>query len=217
MAPPSGDRPAPSFGDQPALPFGDRRALPFGDRPALVLIDLMRAYFQPGAELYMGSRTCLDSAARLLDTARGAGIPVIHTRVAFGPDGLDGGLFFRKLAPLRHLVGGGPLGELMPEVAPAAGETVIVKQYASAFFGTSLASMLTALRVDTLVIAGVSTSGCVRASTVDAIQHGFVPIVVRQAVGDRDPAPHEANLYDIQAKYGEVWDEEAVLSRLSPS
>ncbi|WP_037969803.1 isochorismatase family protein [Streptosporangium amethystogenes] len=193
------------------------RSLPFGERPALILIDLMRAYFEPGAELYMGSRDCLDSAARVLAAARSAGVPVIHTRVAFGPDGVDGGLFFRKVAPLRHLVdGGGPLGELMPEVAPGPGETMIVKQYASAFFGTVLASTLNALRVDTLVIAGVSTSGCVRATAVDGIQHGFVPVVVRQAVGDRDLRPHEANLFDIQAKYGEVWDEAAVLERFAP-
>ncbi|GGO74816.1 N-carbamoylsarcosine amidase [Nonomuraea cavernae] len=190
------------------------RSLEFGERPALILIDLMRAYFEPGAELYMGSRDCLDSAARVLSAARAAGVPVVHTRVAFGPGGVDGGLFFRKVAPLRHLVGDGPLGELMPEVAPEPGELVIVKQYASAFFGTSLASTLTALRVDTLVIAGVSTSGCVRATAVDGIQHGFAPIVVRQAVGDRDPAPHQANLFDIQAKYGEVWDEPDVIARL---
>ncbi|MFE3448990.1 isochorismatase family protein [Nonomuraea sp. NPDC059194] len=193
-------------------PFG--RSLPFGERPALVLVDLMRAYFEPGAELYIGSRACLESAARVLAAARVAGIPVIHTRVAFGPDGVDGGLFFRKVAPLRHLVGGGPLGALMPEVAPGPGELVIVKQYASAFFGTTLASTLHALRVDTLVVTGVSTSGCVRATTVDAIQQGFVPIVVRQAVGDRDPRPHEANLFDIQAKYGEVWEEGDVVARL---
>ncbi|MEV0971207.1 isochorismatase family protein [Microtetraspora glauca] len=189
------------------------RSLPFGDRPVLLLIDLMRAYFEPGAELYMGSRACLESAARVLSAARTAGVPVIHTRVAFGPGGVDGGLFFRKVAPLRHLVGDGPLGELMPEVAPRDGELVIVKQYASSFFGTTLASTLTASRADTLVIAGVSTSGCVRATAVDSVQHGFVPVVVRQAVGDRDDRPHEASLFDIQAKYGEVWDEAAVVAR----
>lgn len=190
------------------------RSLPFGERPALILIDLMRAYFEPGGELFLGSRDCLESAARVLAAARTAGVPVIHTRVAFGPGGVDGGLFFRKVAPLRHLVGDGPLGRLMPEVAPGPEEVVIVKQYASAFFGTTLASTLNALRADTLVITGVSTSGCVRASAVDAVQHGFVPIVVRQAVGDRAPRPHEAGLFDIQAKYGEVWDEAAVTERL---
>ncbi|GAA3023189.1 isochorismatase family protein [Streptosporangium longisporum] len=180
----------------------------------LVLVDLMRAYFEPGAELFLGSRGCLESSARLLAAAREAGVPVVHTRVSYGPGGADGGLFFRKVAPLRHLVGDGPLGALMPEVAPAPGELVVVKQYASAFFGTSLASTLTALRADTLVVAGVSTSGCVRATAVDAIQHGFLPVVVRQAVGDRAPGPHEASLYDIQAKYGEVWDEAETLARL---
>ncbi|MGW0808684.1 isochorismatase family protein [Nonomuraea sp. NPDC002799] len=186
--------------------------LPFGERPALVLIDLMRAYFEPGAELYVGSRDCLLSAARVLSAARAAGVPVIHTRVAHGPGGVDGGLFYRKVPPLRRL--SGPLGDLMPEVAPAPDEVVLVKQYASAFFATTLASTLTALHVDTLVIVGVSTSGCVRASAVDAVQHGFVPIVVRQAVGDRSPGPHDAGLFDIQAKYGEVWEEQAVLERL---
>ncbi|MER7618606.1 isochorismatase family protein [Nonomuraea wenchangensis] len=190
------------------------RSLEFGERPALILVDLMRAYFEPGAELYMGSRDCLGPAARVLAAARAAGTPVVHTRVAYGPRGVDGGLFFRKVAPLRHLVGDGPLGALMPEVAPAPDELVIVKQYASAFFGTALAAALTASRVDTLVICGVSTSGCVRATAVDAVQHGFVPIVVRQAVGDRDPGPHEASLFDIQAKYGEVWDEAATVARL---
>jgi maleamate amidohydrolase len=81
---------------------------------------------------------------------------------------------------------------------------VITKQYASAFFGTSLGSTLTALGVDTVIISGLSTSGCVRASAVDAVQHGFIPVVVREAVGDRDPAPHEANLFDLQAKYADV-------------
>ncbi|MCA2176302.1 isochorismatase family protein [Nonomuraea glycinis] len=190
------------------------RSLEFGERPALILIDLMRAYFEPGAELYLGSRDCLDAAARVLAAARTAGVPVVHTRVAYGPGGIDGGLFFRKVAPLRRLVGDHPLGALMPEVAPEPAELVIVKQYASAFFGSPLASALTASRVDTLVIAGVSTSGCVRATAVDAIQHGFVPIVVRQAVGDRAPGPHEAGLFDIQAKYGEVWEEADVIARL---
>ena len=87
---------------------------------------------------------------------------------------------------------------------PLAGETHIIKQYASAFFGTTLASTLTALGVDTVLIAGVSTSGCVRASAVDCCQHGFVPVVVREAVGDRAPGPHEANLFDLQAKYADV-------------
>ncbi|MGH3167580.1 MAG: isochorismatase family protein, partial [Trebonia sp.] len=142
-------------------------------------------------------------------------IPVLFTRVEYDSDGISGGLFVRKIPALRRLVAGDPLGEIMPEVAPGDGEIVVVKQYASAFFGTSLAATLRVLDVDMLIIAGVSTSGCVRATAVDALQHGFVPLVVRQAVGDRDPGPHEAALFDLQAKYAEVVDESAVLAWLS--
>ena len=189
---------------------GFGQPLAWGSRPALIVIDMVRAYFDPDAEFYMGTDDCLDAAARVLASARAAGIPVLHTRVEFDPGGLTGGVFVRKIPALRHFVPGGPLGQIMPQVAPAEHEVVIVKQYASAFFGTTLAATLTALRVDTLVIAGVSTSGCVRATGVDAIQHGYVPLVVRQAVGDRDPRPHEANLFDLQAKYAEVVDEDQI-------
>ncbi len=193
--------------------FGQRLA--WGTRPALVLVDLIRAYFQPGAEFYLGSDACLAAAARLLAAARDAGIPVLYTRVEYDRDAVTGGLFVRKVPALRRLVAGSPLGEIMPEIAPGADEIVIVKQYASAFFGTSLAATLNALGVDTVIVAVVSTSGCVRATAVDALQSGFVPLVVRQAVGDRDPGPHEASLFDLQAKYAEVADEREVLSWLA--
>jgi maleamate amidohydrolase len=132
---------------------------------------------------------------------------VVHTRVRYSADGADGGVFFRKVPALRALVGDGPMGELMAPVAPAGDELVVVKQYASAFFGTSLASTLHAQGVDTVVVVGVSTSGCIRATAVDAIQHGFVPLVVAEAVGDRAREPHESNLRDLAAKYAEVVDE----------
>ncbi|HUZ84035.1 MAG TPA: isochorismatase family protein [Gaiellales bacterium] len=194
---------------------GFGQALAWGTRPALIIIDMVRAYFDQEAEFYMGSADCLESASRVLASARDAGIPVLHTRVEFDPDGLSGGVFVRKIPALRHFVPGSPLGTIMPQVAPAEHEVVLVKQYASAFYGTSLAATLTALRVDTLIITGVSTSGCVRATGVDAIQHGFVPLVVRQAVGDRDPRPHEANLFDLQAKYAEVVEEDQVRAWLA--
>jgi maleamate amidohydrolase len=200
--------------DYDSAGFG--RALDWGDAPAVIVIDMVRAYFQPGAELYMGTRECLDSAARVVEAARLGGVPVMHTRVSYGPGGIDGGLFFRKVAALRHFTAdaGGDLGEIMPEVAPRPDELVLVKQYASAFFGTSLSATLASARIDTLVVCGVSTSGCVRATAVDAISHGYLPVVVRQAVGDRDPRPHEANLFDLQAKYAEVRDESEVIERL---
>lgn len=183
---------------------GFGRRLEPGTRPALILIDFVRAYFEPEAELYMGTDDCLAEAARVLAAARAAGILVVHTRVSFCANGVDGGVFFRKVGALRHFVGDTPLGQIMPQVAPRPGEIVIVKQYASAFFGTSLAATLTAAKVDTLIITGVSTSGCVRATAVDAVQHGFIPLVARDAVGDRDEQPHKANLFDLQAKYAEV-------------
>ncbi|WP_238008651.1 isochorismatase family protein [Dactylosporangium sp. AC04546] len=202
--------------DYAAAGFGGH--LEWGESPAVLVIDMVRAYFKPGADLYMGSRDCLDATERVLAAARRGGVPVIYTRVEYGPGGVDGGLFFRKVGALRSFVAGegGDLGEIMPEIAPQPGDLVIAKQYASAFFGTSLSATLAALRVDTVVLCGVSTSGCVRATAVDAISHGYVPIVVRQGVGDRDPRPHEANLFDLAAKYAEVWDEAAVVERLAP-
>jgi len=177
-----------------------------GRYPALLVIDFVRAYLVPGSPLYAGVDAARTSCARLLEAARKARIPVIHTHVVYQPGGRDGGVFFRKLPALSCFERG-----LHPELAafaeglePVDGETVISKQYASAFFGTSLVSTLTALGIDTLLIAGVSTSGCVRATAVDACQHGFIPLVVRDAVGDRHPAPHDANLFDLQAKYAEV-------------
>lgn len=187
---------------------GFGRRLAFGRSPALLLVDLVQAYFAPESPLYGGAgcQAALDGASRLLAAARVAGVPILHTNVAYQPGGRDGGVFVRKLPALQVFERGRSpeLAAFARGVEPAAGETLITKQYASAFFATSLASTLTALGVDTLLIGGVSTSGCVRATAVDACPHGFVPLVVREAVGDRASAPHEANLFDLQAKYAEV-------------
>lgn len=177
-----------------------------GRRPALIVVDFVMAYLQPGSPLYAGVERTRDDCALLLQAARSAGIPVLHTNVRYQAGGRDGGIFFRKLPALACFVDGADpaLARFDPALEPLPGEPVITKQYASAFFGTTLASTLTALGVDTLLIAGVSTSGCIRATALDACQHGFIPLVVREAVGDRHPAPHEANLFDLQAKYAEV-------------
>lgn len=194
-------------------PFGG--TLRPGASPAVLAVDMMRAYFDPASALCLPSEDCLHSASRVLAAAREHHVPVVHTRVRYSNGGADGGVFFRKVPALRELVGDGPMGELMPAVAPVDGETVVVKQYASAFFGTSLASTLHAQGVDTVVVVGVSTSGCIRASTVDAIQHGFVPLVVADAVGDRTPDHQASNLRDLAAKYAEVVDEAAALAYLA--
>ena len=185
---------------------GFGQSLAFGRRPALLVIDFVQAYLVPGSPLYAGVEAARDGAVALLAAAREARIPVIHTHVTYQRGGRDGGIFFRKIPALACFEAGAhpELAAFAPGLEPIMGETVIAKQYASAFFGTSLASTLTTLGVDTVLIAGVSTSGCVRASAVDCCQHGFVPAVVRDAVGDRAPAPHEANLFDLQAKHAEV-------------
>lgn len=189
-----------------------------GKRPALIVIDVVVAYLDQNAPLYLGpaGENALQVIRRLCAAARGAGAPVILTSLEYDAQGRNGGLFYRKIPALSVFGANAPLGAL-PEGLAEAGDIRLVKQYASSFFGTTLASTLTALGVDTLVIAGFSTSGCVRATAVDAIQHGFAPFVVREACADRTPGPHEANLYDIAAKYGEVVDEAAARAILVKS
>lgn len=183
---------------------GFGHSLGFGTRQALLMVDFAQAYFAPGSPLFADSDATRLVAGRALEAARHAGLPVLHTRVEYDAEGINGGMFYRKIAALSVFRAGSPLGEFADGLAPHRGEQVITKQYASAFFGTSLASTLTSLGVDCIFIAGMSTSGCVRASAVDAIQHGFIPVVLADAVGDRNPAPHQANLFDLQAKYADV-------------
>ncbi|HEX5493711.1 MAG TPA: isochorismatase family protein [Mycobacteriales bacterium] len=193
---------------------GFARRLGFGRRPALLVIDFVNAYLTPGCALYAGVEGVVEPAARLLAAARAAAVPVIYTRVVYAPGGADGGLFYRKVAALAVFQGHTAEGEIVSELAPEPGELVLDKQYASGFFGTSLAPTLTAAGVDTVIIAGLSTSGCVRATAVDAVQHGFVPVVVREAVGDRDERPHRASLFDLDAKYADVLGVDEVLAYL---
>jgi maleamate amidohydrolase len=188
--------------------------LSFGQRPALLIVDFVMAYLDPASPLYAGVEDALASNQRLLAAARAAQIPVLWTNVVYSPGGADGGVFYRKLPALRLFERGSPMGAFPSSLLPAAGELVISKQYASAFFGTHLAATLTAQGIDTLLITGLSTSGCVRATALDACQHGFLPFVIREACGDRHQAPHEANLFDLQAKYAEVIPEAEALAKL---
>lgn len=185
-------------------------SLGFGTRRALLMVDFAAAYFEQASPLYAGVPRVREAAVRLLALARKAGVLVCHTRVEYDEAGLNGGVFYRKVPALSVFRKGSPLGEFAQGLEPAAGEPVITKQYASAFFGTSLDSLLRTQGVDCIMIAGMSTSGCVRATGVDAVQHGFIPIVVADACGDRHPAPHQASLFDLQAKYADVVTLEAV-------
>jgi maleamate amidohydrolase len=183
----------------------------FGKYPALILIDFVQAYFDPECELYAGVENTLKSALRIRDKARASGIPIILTNVVYQAGGCDGGRFFQKAKPLRNFITGNPMGNWPTGLDVGDHEIVISKQYPSAFFGTSLASTLATLGIDTLVHTGVTTSGCVRATCVDCCSHGFIPIIAREAVGDRHASPHEANLFDMDAKYGDVVSEEEVI------
>ena len=186
--------------------FGGQLA--FGRKPALLIVDVVMAYLDPASRLYAGVEAALASNERLAEAAREAGVPVIFTNLVYQAGGIDGGLFYRKVPALNaFLKGAGPQGAFPPTLQPRSDELVVSKQYPSAFFGTPLAATLQAAGIDTLIMTGFSTSGCVRASALDAMQHGFAPFVVREACGDRAPGPHEANLFDIQAKIGQVVSE----------
>lgn len=190
--------------------------LGWGRQPALVVVDMVRAYFAPSGPLLLdapAAPSAVDCCARLVDAARAGGRPVVWTMVRFAADGSDAGWWMHKVPALAHFAEGAPggWGELVAPLSPRPGEPVLVKQYASAFFGTSLASTLTAAGVDTVVTCGVSTSGCVRASVTDALQHGFRPQLVRQACADRTAEIQQSNLDDLDAKYADVVDiDEAV-------
>ncbi|TFV86709.1 isochorismatase family protein [Blastococcus sp. CT_GayMR20] len=187
----------------------------WGRRPAVVVIDLVRAYTHPDGPFALpDARAVVDATTELVGTAREKDVPVYWTVVRYAPGLADGGLFVRKVPALACFAEDAPgdWGDLALE--PEAGEVVVVKQYASAFFGTSLAPTLHASGVDTLVLAGVSTSGCVRATAMDALNSGFRPQVVRQACADRTPALHENNIADVDAKYADVMDLSEALDRL---
>lgn len=178
----------------------------FGKKPVLLVVDFMQGYTTPGSPLF--AQGVVDAVANmppLLNTARRTGTPVIHTNILYhAPDQIDGGIWVKKAPVMRAMVAGNPYAAFCPEVMPNDDELVMTKQYASAFFGTSLASTLVAMGIDTLIITGCSTSGCIRATAVDGLQYGFRVMVIRDCVGDRHPAPHEANLFDIDSKYGDV-------------
>ena len=188
---------------------GFHGSLQFGTKAAFIIVDVVTAYLDPTCPLYAGdnAKAALESNKRLRLAADQNALPVVFTGVEFAADGRDGGVFFRKVPALKAFVKGSPFGKFPQGLEPASCDILVLKQYASAFFGTSLASTLHALGVDTVFITGYSTSGCVRATALDALQHGFVPFVVRDGCADRATGPHESNLFDLQAKYAEVIDE----------
>lgn len=177
----------------------------FGSRPALVVIDVNVGFTSPESPLVCDLENVVAAIRTLLDEARRTDIPVVFTTVSYTEgDKRTAAAFLDKIPALLTLEAGSPWVEIDPRISPLEDEPVLNKLFASAFFGTALQSLLAANGCDSLIVTGASTSGCVRATVVDAIQHGYRPIVPREAVGDRNPDAHAANLYDIEAKYGDV-------------
>jgi maleamate amidohydrolase len=176
-----------------------------GRRPALVVVDLNRGFTDPASPLHCDTDGAVEATARLLEAARESGCPVAFTTLVYDEAGQKvAKAFIDKVPSLLTLAPGSPWPEIDERIAPRPGEPVLQKLFASAFFGTPLAPMLAAAHCDTVIVTGASTSGCVRATAVDAMQHGYRVVVPREAVADRAPGPHEANLFDIDAKYGDV-------------
>ena len=187
----------------------------FGSKPALVVVDVNRGFTDPASPLVCDLDDCVAGITRLLDSFRRAGMPVIFTTVCYDDAGKhSAAVFIEKVPALLVLEPGSEWVEIDPRIAPVEGEQVLSKYFASAFFGTDLAGLLSAAGCDTVVVTGASTSGCVRATALDALQHGYRVVVPREAVGDRNPAAHDANLYDIDTKYGDVVSVDEVVEHL---
>lgn len=180
----------------------------------LLIVDFVNGFADPNAFGGGNIPPAIKQTIPLLQNARRLGWPVAHTRIVFADDGADANVFSLKVPSMLGLTEHNPASAIVPELTPVAGEYVVRKTVPSAFSGTSLASWYTHRGVQTVVVAGCVTSGCVRASVVDAMSLGFRPIVVSDCVGDRAIAPHEANLFDMAQKCGDVMDYATLLSRL---
>ncbi|WP_108482635.1 isochorismatase family protein [Oceaniglobus ichthyenteri] len=178
----------------------------WGDNPALLLVDFANAYFDEMSPLFGGDgcEHALDNAVILADAARARGVPVIFTEVKYQKGGANGGAFYQKVPALKVFDEGQDTQRLASPLRVIGDDIMVTKQYPSAFFGTSLDATLRSMGVDTLLITGLTTSGCVRASCIDSVSFGFVTLVVSDAVGDRAVGPHDANLFDMSAKYADL-------------
>jgi maleamate amidohydrolase len=188
------------------------QSVTLGERPAVLVVDFSRGFTDP--ECTMGSDLTqeVEATGRLLSAAREREIPIIFTTIGFEPNLKDGSLWLEKAPGLGDLIVGGKWVEIDPRLERREEETVILKKGASAFFGTNLPSILVSQGVDTVIMCGATTSGCIRATAIDLLQYGYPTLVPRECVGDRAQGPHNANLVDIQAKYADVVSVEEALA-----
>lgn len=187
----------------------------YGKSPAVLVVDMARAFCDPEHPVGADMSETLEQIAVLLQAARRKDLLTVYTTIAYHESGADAGTWASKLPTLKLLRSGDPMTEIHPRIAPLQRDHLIVKKFASAFFQTHLASLLYASGVDTLVVAGCSTSGCIRASVIDSVSYGFRTVVPAECVADRVPGPHQANLFDIDSKYADVVSVEEVLDYFS--
>jgi maleamate amidohydrolase len=185
-----------------------------GDRAALLIVDFVVSFCDPA---HFGGGNIPEAVAHtktLLGAIRSLGLPVAYTRVVYADDGADAGAMCLKVPGLVTLTENNPAGAVVDDLAPAPGEYMVRKTQPSAFFGTGLAPWLISKRVDSVIVTGATTSGCVRASVVDAVSHNFRTIVATDCVGDRALGPHEANLFDMGQKYADLMTSDAIIAAL---
>ena len=183
--------------------FGQK--IGFGERPALIVIDMLKAFTDPARMLGADLDAQIEATRPLLDVAHERGFPVLFSTVRYEDRDLrDAGLWGLKMKGSATLAANGDGWEIDPRLEVRPSDSLLFKKYASCFFGTDLVPRLTSRGVDTLIVTGCTTSGCVRATAVDAVQNGFRPMVVREAVGDRSVPAHEQSLFDLNAKYADV-------------
>jgi maleamate amidohydrolase len=192
--------------------FGQKTG--FGKRPALLVVDFVNGFTDP--EIFGGGNIAeaVTATVPLLAFFRSRKLPVVFTRIVYAADGSDAGIWCEKVPRLRELTEDAPQSQVVKELAPIPGELIVRKTQASAFFGTPLASILQSRGVDTLVVAGCTTSGCVRASAIDAMSLNFRLVVASDCVGDRALGPHTANLFDMGQKYADLMTAQEVMAAL---
>lgn len=185
----------------------------FGQRPAIIVVDFTQSFVDPNQFGGGNIPDAVAATAQLLAAARQAQWPVAYSRVVYAADGSDAGPFARKVPGLLTQLEHSPATRIVDELKPADGDLVFTKTAASAFFGTGLLPWLVNKSADTVIVTGATTSGCVRATVVDAVSYGFVTVVARDCVGDRAEGPHAANLFDMAQKYADVIDSEVLIER----
>jgi maleamate amidohydrolase len=190
------------------------QSVTLGSHPAVLVVDFSCGFTDPECPLGSDLTAEVEATKRLLAVARAKGLPVVFTTIGYDSSLKDGGLWMQKAPALAELQMGGRWVDIDPRLEPREDETVVLKKGASGFFGTNLASILVSQRVDSVVLCGATTSGCIRATAIDLLQYGWPTIVPRECVGDRAKAPHEANLFDISAKYADVVSVEDALAYL---